>query len=143
MQRGTPVIIFAIVVVVLLTAYVFQLWVRHQRRLMIHRERLAAIEKGIEPPALEQEIQRGSSNVQRLLLLAGLCWMSVGLALFMTLHQLADGPPLQIPWGVDSRGLQWSEVGVRPGMHYLALAPIGIGISHIIVYFVGRRREGP
>jgi hypothetical protein len=143
MQRGAPVIIVTVIVVGLLTAYLFQLWVRHQRRLMIHRERLAAIEKGVEPPALEQELRRGSSNVQRLLLLAGLCWISVGLALFMAIHALSGESPLHLPWGVDSHGVQWFEVRVRPGMRPLALAPIGIGVSHIVVYFLGQRREGP
>jgi len=140
MQRGTPVVIITVVVVALLAAYLFQLWVRHQRRLMIHRERLAAIEKGVEPPALEQEIQRGSSNVQRLLLLAGLCWISVGVALFMTLNELAGGE-LSLPIGVDSSGFTWASFYVRSGMRPLGLAPIGIGVSHIIVYFVGRRRD--
>jgi hypothetical protein len=143
MQRGAPVIIFTVVVVALLAAYLFQLWVRHQRRFMIHRERLAALEKGVEMPPLEHEIQRGSWNVQRLLLLAGLCWISVGVALFMTLSDLSNGPPLQIPWGVDANGVQWFDVQVRPGVELVALAPIGIGLSHMVVFFVGRRREGP
>lgn len=141
MQRGAPVIITVTVVVVLLTAYLFQLWVRHQRRLMIHRERLAALEKGVELPPLAEEIQRGSSNVQRLLLLAGLCWISVGLALFMTLSELAGGD-LYLPVGFEASGLTWVSVHVRQGIRPLALAPIGIGLSHIIVYFVGRRRDG-
>jgi hypothetical protein len=58
------------------------MWARHQRRLMIHRGWLAAIEKGIELPPLEQEIQKRSWNVQRLLLLAGLIWMSLGIAAY-------------------------------------------------------------
>jgi len=141
MQRGAPVIIFITVVVVGLTAYLFQLWVRHQRRLMIHRERLAALEKGVELPPLAEEIQRGSFNVQRLLLLAELCWISVGIALFMTLNDLA-GSDLYLPIGVDGDGVQWFSVHVRSDYRPLGLAPIGIGLSHIAVYFVGRRRDG-
>ena len=124
----------------LLTAYLFQLWARHHRRLMIHRERLAALDKGVELPPLAEEIQRGSSNVQRLLLLAGLCWLSVGVALFMTLNELAGGE-LYLPIGVDGAGFTWASVHVRPGFRPLALAPIGIGLSHIVVFFVGRRRD--
>lgn len=129
-------------VVPLLVAYLFQLWARHQRRLMIHRERLAALEKGLELPPLLDEMQRGSFNVQRLLLLAGLCWISVGVALFVAINELSGGP-VRIPWGQE-----WStghpnfvDLQVRPGMRGLALAPIGIGLSHLIVYFVGRRKE--
>ena len=126
---------------VLVVPYLFQLWARHQRRFMIHRERMAAIEKGMEPPIVEQDIQRGSSNVQRLLLLAGLCWLSVGVALFMTIDELAGGE-LFLPIGVDGSGFTWASVHVRAGFRPLALAPIGIGLSHIVVYFVGRRRDG-
>jgi hypothetical protein len=138
-MRQLPAVI-VIAIVVLLVAYLFQLWARHQRRLMIHRERLAALEKGIELPPLVEEIQRGSFNVQRLLLLAGLCWVSVGVALFMTLNELAGGD-VSVPIGVDGSGFTWAEVHVRAGFRPLGLAPIGIGLSHIVVYLVGRRRD--
>ena len=135
-----PLLIF-VVIVALAVAYLFQLWARHQRRLMIHRGRVAGIEKGVEPPALEEELRRGSGNVQRLLLLAGLCWVSVGVALFMTINELAGGD-LSLPIGVDGSGFTWATVHVHSGLRPLGLAPIGIGIAHIVVYFVGRRREG-
>ena len=138
-MRQLPAII-VIAIVVLLVAYLFQLWARHQRRLMIHRERLAALEKGVDLPPLVEEMQRGSFNVQRLLLLAGLCWVSVGVALFMTLTELAGGD-LSLPIGVDASGFTWASVHVHSGFYPLGLAPIGIGLSHIIVYFVGRRRD--
>ena len=134
-----PLLIF-VVIVALAVAYLFQLWARHQRRLMIHRERLAALEKEVEVPPLVEEIHRGSWNVQRLLLLAGLCWISVGVALFMTLDELAGGD-LSVPIGVDGSGFTWASVHVHSGFRPLALAPIGIGLSHIVVYFVGRRRD--
>ncbi len=42
-------------IVIALIAYLgFRQWLRQHRRSMIHRERLAAIEKGIELPPLEQ-----------------------------------------------------------------------------------------
>jgi hypothetical protein len=138
-MRQLPAVI-VVAIVVLLVAYLFQLWARHQRRLMIHRERLAALEKGIELPPLVEEIQRGSFNVQRLLLLAGLCWVSVGVALFMTLNELAGGD-LAVPIGVDGSGFTWATFHVHAGLRPLGLAPIGIGVSHIVVYFVGRRRD--
>ena len=132
-------VLIPVAILVVMVAYVFQLWARHQRRLMIHQERLAAIEKGIELPPVEQEIQRGSWNVQRLLLLAGLCWISVGVALFMTLDELAGGE-ISLPIGVDASGFTWASLHVHQGLRPLGLAPIGIGLSHIVVFFVGRRR---
>lgn len=142
-MNNAPFLIF-VTIVALALAYLFQLWARHQRRLMIHQERLAALEKGVEvPPLVEHEIRRGSWNVQRLLLLAGLCWISIGVALFVTLNELG-GQTVRLPWGSE-----WSnghpiliDLEIRQDMSFLALAPIGIGISHIVVFFVGRRRDG-
>jgi hypothetical protein len=112
-----------------LVGYVgFQQWLRHQRRVLIHRERLAAVEKGIELPPVEQEVQRRSWNVQRILLLAGLTWISLGIGAFVLLSALlANGSP-----AVDElpRGIQW-----------IGVAPVGIGLSHLIVYAVGKRHD--
>ena len=136
-------LLVGVTIVVLLLAYLFQLWGRHHRRLMIHRERLAALDKGLDLPPLEQELQRSGWNVQRLLLLAGLCWLSMGISLFATLLGLEGGPPFQLPWGSEwSTGHPvWVEVQVRDGMQWLALAPIGIGLSHLVVYFTGKHQE--
>ena len=129
-------------VIVVGVAYGFQLWIRHQRRLMVHRERLAAIEKGIELPPLEQEIQRRSWNTQRLLLFAGLVWISVGIAAFPLLLELA-GTTLDVPWGYGNDGNPFfARLAVPHGAHWIALAPISIGLSHVIVYLVGRQKEG-
>jgi hypothetical protein len=124
------------------TVYVFQLWVRHQRRLMVHRERLAAIEKGIELPPVEQEMQRRSWNVQRLLLFAGLVWISIGVAVFPVLVQIANRS-FRMPWGYTHDGNPFfADMVIPNGVEWIALAPIGIGLSHVIVYVVGRQKEG-
>lgn len=118
------------IVAVAVIAYIaFRNWLQQSRRAMIHRERLAAIEKGIDLPPLEQEIQKSSFNVQRFLLLAGLVWISVGAAAFVTLSALLAYPSevsAQIP-----RGIQW--IGLAPGC---------IGLSHLIVYAIGKKKEG-
>lgn len=106
----------------------FHQWLRHQRRVLIHRERLIALEKGIELPPLEREARRSTWNAQRILLLAGLIWISLGVGAVVVLNALlAHGSPAaaEIPHGV-----QW-----------VGLAPIGIGLSHLVVYLVGRRQE--
>lgn len=140
-QRLSSLMLAAIIG--LLAVYLFQLWSQHYRRLMVHRERLAAFEKGVEfLPLVEQEIQRTSWNVQRLILLAGLCWISIGIALFGAINE-ALGQSFQLPWGSEfSNGHPiWVEIQVRPGMRWLAFAPVGIGLSHLAVYFTGRRRD--
>jgi hypothetical protein len=123
-------IIFSLILAVAAT-YIFQMWARHQRRLMIHRERLAAIEKGIDLPPLEQELQKRSSNVQRLLLLAGLVWISLGSAVF----------PLMMRLGGQSVILPYGRFEIPFGLEWTGIALIGIGVSHIVTYAVGRHRE--
>jgi hypothetical protein len=104
----------------------FGMWLRQQRRMMIHRERLAAVEKGIDLPPLEQEAHRTSWNVQRLLLLAGLVWISVGISFYMVFSAVVANPnPL-------------SSQGVPYGIQYVGFGMIGIGLSHLIAYAVGR-----
>ena len=119
----------ALVMVAAIACYGFLHWLRHQRRVMIHRERLAAIEKGTELPPLDQEVRRSSWNVQRILLLCGLVWMSLGLATFLTLAALfnhASEAAKHVPRGLEMVGL----------------APFLIGVSHLVVYQAGKKREG-
>ena len=59
----------AVVIVAVIGYLAFRQWLQLSRRTMIHRERLAAIEKGVDLPPLEQEAQRRSWNIQRFLLL--------------------------------------------------------------------------
>jgi hypothetical protein len=128
----------------IVAAYAMQLWTRHARRQMVHTERMAALEKGIDlPPLVEQEIKRGSWNVQRLLLLAGLVWISVGLTLSLTLIGLSNESPLRWPWGTDFNTGQpiFIHLGIRRGFVWIGLAPILIGLSHLIVYQVGKNKE--
>jgi hypothetical protein len=124
----TPDVEIALVAIVLIAYLGVREWLRHVRRRFIHEERLAAIQKGIDLPALEQESNRSAWNVQRTLLLAGLIWMSIGLCAYVTLSALIASPAnvaLEVPVG-----LQW-----------LGIAPAAIGLSHLIVYWAGKRKE--
>ncbi len=106
----------------------FRNWLQHDKRRMIHRERMAAIEKGIELPALEKEVDRKTWNVQRFLLLAGWSWLFAGIAGFLSMTILFSNPtPIE---------------GVIPtGFRYLAIIPFGIGIAHLITFWSGERRH--
>ena len=116
-------------VAIALVAYAgYREWLRHQRRTLIHRERLAAIEKGVDLPPLEQEQKRSSWNVQRTLLLAGMIWLSLGIGAFVTLSAVIASPTnakLEVP-----QGIQW-----------IGLAPAAIGVSHLLVYLAGKSKE--
>jgi hypothetical protein len=124
----TPDMEVAAVVIALIAYAGVREWFRHKRRILIHQERLAALEKGADLPPLDQEVKAQSWNVQRTLLLAGLIWISLGLSIFVTLSVINASPAnaqLEIP-----SGLQW-----------LGLAPTAIGLSHLVVYMVGKRGE--
>lgn len=115
----------AIVIVAFIAFVGFRQWLQHQRRTMIHQERLAAIEKGVELPPLEQEVKKSDWNVERILLLAGLIWISLGVGAFVTLVALlAHSPELRIPNGIQ----------------FVSVAPVAIGLSHLIVYAVGGKK---
>jgi hypothetical protein len=118
----------AIVMVAVIGYLAFRQWLQHNRRTMIHNERLAAIGKGVDLPPLEQEVRRSSWNVQRLLLLAGLVWVSLGVGTFVTLSALLAHP---------TPGTQ----GIPQGLQWIGLAPACIGLSHLIVYLTGKRKE--
>jgi len=124
----TPDMEIAAVVLALVGYAAFREWLRHERRVLIHRERLAAIEKGTELPPLEQEEKRRSWNVQRTLLLAGLVWLSLGVCAFVTLTAVIASSSSVNP-------------EIPPGIQWIALAPGAIGLSHLIVYLVGKRKE--
>jgi hypothetical protein len=97
----------------------------HKRRRLIelvHAERLAAIERGMEIPTLPIEIL-GAPPVGRSALLSGLIWLLVGLALMAALH------------GLDGH----SGFG---GSYVWGLVPTAVGVAYLIYYFVEGRRRG-
>jgi len=124
----TPDMELAVVVIALIAYFGFREWMRHKRRALIHQERLAAIEKGVDLPPLDQEVQRKAWNVQRTLLLAGLIWISVGVCMFVTLSALIASPAN-------------AKLEIAPGVQWLGLGPTAIGLSHLLVYLGGKKRE--
>ena len=124
----TPDMEIAAVAIALVAYAAYREWLRHQRRTLIHQERLAAIEKGIALTPLEQEQERRSWNVQRTLLLAGLIWISLGVCAYVTLSVIIASP-------------ENSKLEIPPGVQWIGLGPAAIGISHLVVYLAGKRKE--
>ena len=121
----------AAVLVCIIVYIAFRNWLHHDNRRMLHRERMAAIEKGIELPALTQEAERKSWSVQRFLLLAGVSWIFIAMGAFIGLTVILGGSgPGPLPDGLPSRGLQ-----------FVSIIPLGIGIAHLITFWAGERRE--
>jgi hypothetical protein len=122
---------FEAVAVIFGIGYVcFRHWLRHDKRRMLHRERLAALEAGRELPAAEQESSHSRWNVQRFLLVAGISWVAVGLGggltFFVILRQASPEWVRQLP---------------PAGTEIAAIIPIGIGLAHLITFWAGERRD--
>jgi small-conductance mechanosensitive channel len=117
-----------IVIVALIGYLAFRHWLQINRRTMIHRERLAALEKGVDLPPFEQEIRKSRINIQRLLLLAGLIWISLGIGAFVVLNALLAHPTAR-------------TARIPEGMQWIGVAPVCIGLSHVIVYIIGKKNE--
>jgi hypothetical protein len=91
---------------------------------LYHQERMAAISKGIELPPLPEDLfqdwekpQPSRPKTPRDSLLKGLVWLFVGMAIVIAVG-----------------GIKGSEEGM------LGLIPAGIGLAHLIYYFVEGRK---
>jgi len=89
---------------------------------LYHQERMAAIEKGIDLPALPDDLfeKAGRVSPPRRHLLKGLMWLFIGLGAMIAVYAVVDLP------------------------HALfGLIPVGIGLAHLIYYFVEAKHESP
>jgi hypothetical protein len=83
-----------------------------------HKERLAAIERGMELPALPESFYQSIKPARRSsYLLPGLVWLFVGIGIFIALGAIA---------GEDVR--------------MLGLIPAGVGLALLIYHFVEGRK---
>jgi hypothetical protein len=83
-----------------------------------HKERMAAIERGMELPALPESFYQSIKPARRSsYLLPGLVWLFVGMGIFVALGAIA---------GADVR--------------MLGLIPAGVGLALLIYHFVEGRK---
>lgn len=123
MNADTLALLIPIVAIVMgLSVPMLAVWIEYRRRRDIveahHRERLAAIERGMEIPPLPEAFytpfrRRRSSSY----LLPGMVWTFVGVGLFVALGAVV---------GDDIR--------------YFALIPIGVGLALLIYHAVEGRK---
>ena len=85
-----------------------------------HRERMAAIEKGVEVPPLPEAFfsEDATPYSPRRNLLKGLIWLFIGLGLLLALHR------------ADESDTAW-----------FGLIPMGIGAAYLIYYFLVGQKE--
>ena len=114
-------IVFAIGVPLSLPIIHMSLDYRKRRRLMElhHSERMAAIERGMELPAIPQALLEGARNRRRSTsLLPGLIWFFIGVAILIAMQSIADEEAM------------------------IGLVPTGVGLAYLLYYFLeGRKIE--
>jgi hypothetical protein len=96
----------------------------HQSREMLHRERMAALERGLPPPD-EPPRNSGPQVSSRDYLLRGLVWLFVGLGL------------LAFWWTSALYGHPFGTLAL------LGFVPVGVGIAHIVFYTVENLNARP
>jgi len=101
---------------------IFQILDYRRRRDVVeahHKERMAAIERGMELPALPESFYGSlDRNKRPRHLLTGMVWLFIGIALFLALGAVA---------GEDVR--------------FFGLIPAGVGLAFLIYYFIEGKHE--
>lgn len=119
MEEFAPVLIIGFVL-----AFIgYRQWLREQRRRMVHRERLAALEKGVEPPSYPEEPVRDGMNTKRVLFLSGLIWLAVGVGSMIAGRIVLSDPVLRAVQDIPP-----------PTMYWMGLVPALVGVAHLIAY---------
>jgi hypothetical protein len=121
---------FPLVVASILGFIGFRQWLHHQQRAMVHRERLAALDKGADLPAWPDDRHTLNLGIglDTILLLSGLIWLALGVGGTVAAYIIVSTPQVQqIP---DAVPPQIALIGVPVAL---------VGIAHLIVYGVRRR----
>jgi hypothetical protein len=158
--EATHLLLVPLVVGGLLLLILFFLGFRHKRLEMAHRERLAALEKGVPIPSVPE------TPMSRVYLLRGMIWLFTGLGLTIFLFGLSRTPGesrrpefvlserLQMEKYLKERGATEDQIkevmaqrqsesqrreqrGVIPGaIALIGLAPIGVGLAYILFFAI-------
>ena len=105
----------------------FRQYLRFQQRVLIHKERLIALEKGVDPPAWPVDPPREAIRVDGILLLSGLIWLALGIGGMIAAFAIV--PQLTIP---DKPPAAIALLGIPASL---------VGVAHLIVYRTYRKRK--
>jgi hypothetical protein len=136
-----------------------ELYLRYRQKLMLHQERMSALEKGTAVP-LGREPAPWSPRVY---LLRGLIWSFSGAALIVCLLGLAwassrpqsasfvairarqISSSLEIPIDqaqqIAEKDAAAQREGVPPGIALLGVIPLGVGLAYLVFYFTDDSRK--
>lgn len=159
----TAIVIVAIVLVVA-GRLMWSSYLSTREREMMHRERMAAIEKGADVPAWPDELlkpgaaqsalltlyrERAAAKDARYYLLRGLVWFFLGITLATALYAISISTRREVvpQWyyslPVETRGPvppRTQESEMAPGFAALGLIPAGVGLAYLLFYRAESRK---
>jgi hypothetical protein len=134
------------------------LFYRHKRAELVHQERMAAIERGVEFPI--DVTPRNPMDPIRRYLLSGMIWLFSGAALAVFLVALSATLPHHPAASIQERQARIEELRklgapdfelrsvfydrrdpeIPVGLSTVGLIPMGVGLAYLIFYFSERKR---
>ncbi|HTP90038.1 MAG TPA: hypothetical protein VMJ34_23995 [Bryobacteraceae bacterium] len=157
MTPQVAVMFMAFLILVVVVMVGFTMAARFKHRELAHRERMAAIEKGVAVPGLGEGAGQNASLPPRTLLLRGLVWMFSGIAAVVALAGISALDTYQDPaWvrvdhanAARAAGASNAEIqqimndrhsgGPNPGIALLGFVPIGVGAAYLITWRAAKK----
>ena len=156
-MRGPDIFVFLVIMSVILVLP--SLYLRYKSQMLRHRERIVAIEKGIELPL--GALDSAAPFSPRLYLLRGLIWLfsGIGTGIFLAgfAYSVVQTDSLEVRLSRADRlrqsGLpedQWKKLleerpasrqPIPTGFALISLVPIGVGVAYLIFYLGERKQE--
>jgi hypothetical protein len=149
---GMPATIFVVILFSFFVIFIALAYRYHVRELD-HKQTLAAIEKGVNPP-----LPQSAPWTPRTYLLHGMIWLFAGIASFIALSGVAATSHHPYPaemivraateareHGATPEEVQMilhgrDEEGIPIGLGLLGLIPIGVGLAYLVFYRVESRK---
>jgi hypothetical protein len=149
---GMSASLFVTLLIAFFTVFVALAYRYHMRELD-HKQILAAIEKGVDPP-----LPQAAPWTPRTYLLHGMIWLFAGIAAFVALTAVAVTSHRPYPAEMTVRAAtEAREHGATPeevqmilkgreeegfpiGLGFLGLIPIGVGLAYLIFYRVESKK---
>jgi hypothetical protein len=133
---------------------------RHKQRALMHKERMAALEKGVDVPTFPADLGLSNPATPQPYMLRGLIWLFAGLAITFALLALSGNSnrPLttwekvQLANNARSSGATdeevkrlWEDTSARPtglpiGAAALGLIPSAVGAAYLVFYASERKK---
>jgi hypothetical protein len=121
-------VVMALAMLIPLSVVIGTIWSKHAAMVMLHKQRMAALEKGLQPPSASDFMQTGErSDVLADWMRRGLLWLFAGVGLFLAVR--FTGTPAILHQD-------------RSTLLAAAIVSACIGIAYLAFYVIEIRRHG-